>query len=266
MGKRMKEVVRGRRFKQFILVVLLLSLFLNACGRKSTHLSQSLESPNQTSQKSTQTSNLQNPPQELAEPSLVFTESAEGSGIARTPTATQPTQTLPGTPPAARTPTATLIVISPTATRKYATPIPATATTQAPQTRTSTPVPSFTPTATQPPTATAPTAQTGWEGEWVVYLQQDGRYITGTLTLTLNEGGVVASSDFDGAAYTFNGITFAEGMQITGSWQSDNSNGYFWWGFISEDQFGGNLDLKNAFCGSRSGGGMPTPCFIEPPR
>ena len=247
MGKRMKEVVRGRRFKQFILVVLLLSLFLNACGRKSTHLSQSLESPNQTSKNSTQTSNLQNPPQESAEPSLAFTESAEGSGIARTPTAT-------------------LIVISPTATRKYATPIPATATTQAPQTRTSTPVPSFTPTATQPPTATAPTAQTGWEGEWVVYLQQDGRYITGTLTLTLNEGGVVAISDFDGAAYTFNGITFAEGMQITGSWQSDNSNGYFWWGFISEDQFGGNLDLKNAFCGSRSGGGIPTPCFIEPPR
>jgi hypothetical protein len=97
-------------------------------------------------------------------------------------------------------------------------------------------------------------------------LQQDGRYITGTLTLTLNEEGAVASSDFDGAAYSFNGITFAEGTQITGSWQSDNSNGYFWWGLISENQFGGNLDLKNAFCGSRSGGGMPAPCFIEPPR
>ena len=252
--------MRGRRFKQFILVVLLLSLFLNACGRKSTHLSQSLESPNQTSQNSTQTSNLQKPPEESAEPSLVFTESAEGSGIAPTPTATQPTQTLPGTQPAAQTPIASPIVISPTPTRKYATPIPATATTKATQTRPSTLVPSLT------PTATAPTAQTGWEGEWVVYLQQDGKYITGTLTLTLNEEGAVASSDFDGAAYSFNGITFAEGTQITGSWQSDNSNGYFWWGLISENQFGGNLDLKNAFCGSRSGGGMPAPCFIEPPR
>jgi hypothetical protein len=221
-----------------------------------------LEGPDPAGQRTTQTSNNQNPADEedLAKPSPVLTESAEGGGIVGTPTVTQPTHKLPGTQPAAQTPIASPIVISPTPTRKYATPIPATATTKATQTRPSTLVPSLT------PTATAPTAQTGWEGEWVVYLQQDGKYITGTLTLTLNEEGAVASSDFDGAAYSFNGITFAEGTQITGSWQSDNSNGYFWWGFISEDQFGGNLDLKNAFCGSRSGGGMPTPCFIEPPR
>ncbi len=179
-------------------------------------------------------------------------------------TSTQPTQSVSTSYPVPTSQTASTNTPVPTNTA-IATNAPTgtfTATATATATRTATAT--ATATATQ---TLAPTLQTGWEGEWVIYLQQDNEtYISGTMNLALNGTEVIASAKLDGVEYNFEGINHADGEQISGPWQSDSSSGYFWWLLVSENQFGGSQDLQYGFCGARVGFEMPDPCFIEPPR
>ena len=297
----MRDTKNIKVFNPLIAVLLLAAMIVPSCNPKATHLTQNLENSGVPGQRSTQTAGAAT--QKLGqETSHVHTPS---SFFDPTATSIEPmtTQSPSVTPELVLTPTPSPIVLIHTATSKSTTPQYATSTLVPSQTRTSTPtltvtatptktatltltptlqtgtlVPSQTRTSTPTLTATAtptktatftltPTLQTGWEGEWIIFIQlANGTYMSGTMNLALNGTDVIATAILDGVEYNFEGDNYAEGKQITGSWQTDSNNGYFWWMLVSDAQFGGSLDLQYGVCGARAGAEKPVPCFIEPPR
>lgn len=125
-------------------------------------------------------------------------------------------------------------------------------------TRTRTPLPANT--ATQQ-------VQTGWAGEWIIYMEQvDGSYQTGLMNVTVNGTDISANAIVGSSQYQFEGIIYAEDEQASGPYQSESATGYYWWLLVSEGQFGGMFDQQFGFCGARAGVEMPDPCYLEPPR
>jgi len=253
----MKEIKKIKASRLCIVLLLLAMLIVPSCKPKATHLTQNLENSGVPVQSSTRADEV---PTQAAGQGIAPTQS---STLVVEPTATPTelltTQGTAGTLPSDQTPTSPLVVLTPTATKKSATVQPTASTLAPTQTRTSTP----TRTATLTPT---PTLQTGWEGEWIIYIQQaNGTYTSGTMILALNGTEVIASANLDAIEYNFEGVNYAEGKQITGPWQTDSSSGYFWWMLVSDAQFGGSLDLQYGICGARAGAEKPDPCFIVPP-
>ena len=248
-----------------VMMVLIAALLFSSCNPKATHFTQNLEYSRVPGQQSTQTPavNASTHEQETA-PAQAPTSVKESTATKVNP---QSTQYVSATSTVAQVSPSASMVLTPTATKKSTTPQPATATLTPTQTRTSTP----TLTATATPTKTAtftltPTLQTGWEGEWIIFIQlANGTYTSGTMILALNGTDVIATAILDGVEYNFEGDIYAEGKQITGPWQTDSNSGYFWWQLVSDAQFGGSQDLQYGICGARAGAEKPDPCFIDPP-
>ncbi len=256
----MKNTKRFNLSNTFLVVVLIATLFGASCRSRATHLTQNLDNSRVPGQQSTQTPEAaaQTPGQETAQvqsPTLEFASTA-------TAISTLATQGASATLPPIQTPTSSLVVVFPTATKKSTTAQVATSTlvptlTRTPtQTRTSTPT--FTVTAT--PTQT-PTLQTGWEGEWTFYLDNgSGGYHSGTLSIAVNGKEVLGNAVINGNSYAFVGQLNADDSAIQGDYTAGADAGWFYWVFLSDSQFGGMLDNQHAFCASRNGAERPGQC------
>lgn len=109
--------------------------------------------------------------------------------------------------------------------------------------------------------------QSGWGGEWIIYLEQaDGTYQTGLMNVIVSGTDISATAIIGGSQYYFTGFTYIEGTQVTGPWQNESASGDYWWLFVSGTQFGGMQDMQYGFCGARAGSDRPNPCYYEPPR
>jgi hypothetical protein len=131
---------------------------------------------------------------------------------------------------------------------------------------TATKKPANTAAATTTPTKTAtltppPTMQTGWAGEWIFYLDNGtGGYTTGTLSVTLDGRDVFGEAVINGSSYQFVGQLNTAGTSIMGDYTTETDEGWFYWVFLSDSQFGGMMDNRFAFCASRNGAERPGQC------
>ena len=145
------------------------------------------------------------------------------------------------------TPTRTAALPSPTRTGAVTTP-----------NRTAT-VPTPTRTAVLP-TQTAPVPP-GWEGEWTVFLgQEGGPYTTGTLSVKVEGNSLRAQTILDGVSYEFIGEVNQSGQYVLGDYTQDTTKGWFYWTLLSDVQFGGTLDNNIGFCATKGGTQPPDPC------
>ena len=132
--------------------------------------------------------------------------------------------------------------------------------------------PNRTPTPTQPvavntPTRTAvPPTQTppfpaGWEGDWTVFLgQEGGPYTTGTLSVTVEGENLTGQAILAGVSYEFSGEINQHGQYVLGDYTQDTTAGWFYWTLLSDVQFGGTLDNNIGFCATKGGTQPPDPC------
>lgn len=294
----MKETKFFKVFKPLIVALLLAALIVSSCKPKATHLTQNLENSRVPGQSSTRT------PGESTQAIGQVTDPVQLPTSVNEPTATSiesvTTQAASLTLPPVQTPTAPVIILTPTATSNSSTPQAATATLATTQTRTptrmatttptrtatltptttkrsatpqaATPTPAptqtrtSTPTLSRTPTRTAtltpsPTFQTGWEGEWNFYLDNgSGGYITGMLSITLDGNDVLGEAVIDGSSYEFVGQLNTAGTSIMGDYTTETDEGWFYWVFLSDSQFGGMMDNRFAFCASRNGAERPGQC------
>ena len=294
----MKETKFFKVFKPLIVALLLAALIVSSCKPKATHLTQNLENSRVPGQSSTRT------PGESTQAIGQVTDPVQLPTSVNEPTATSiesvTTQAASLTLPPVQTPTAPVIILTPTATSNSSTPQAATATLATTQTRTptrmatttptrtatltptttkrsatpqaATPTPAptqtrtSTPTLSRTPTRTAtltpsPTLQTGWEGEWTAYVvQADGSVLVGILTVTL--AGDIVNGEFDvqGSLMNLEGSFLGAGDQVSGSYAGFPGNGFFKWLISEGGTFVGNLDNQRAFCGARAGLAQPDPC------
>ena len=133
--------------------------------------------------------------------------------------------------------------------------------------------PGSTPTVTKKPANTitpspTPTSslQTGWAGEWIVYLEKaNGTYRSGIVYLDTDGNKITGSATIEGQQYSIDGFIFEEN-KAEGFLTTQNSTSYFRWTKLSSNQFGGSSDDIYGFCGNRQGGDKPEPCKILPER
>lgn len=133
--------------------------------------------------------------------------------------------------------------------------------------------PGSTPTVTKKPANTitpspTPTSslQTGWAGEWIVYLEKaNGTYRSGIVYLDTDGNKITGSATIEGQQYSIDGFIFEEN-KAEGFLTTQNSTSYFRWTELSSNQFGGSSDDIYGFCGNRQGGDKPEPCKILPER
>ena len=218
-------------------------------------------------QSPTRTTTVQTPTRTAALPSPTRT------AIVQTPTRTTavntPTRTAalpsPTRTSAVQTPTRTTTVQTPT--RTAALPSPTRTATVTTFTRTAT-VTTPTRTAALPtptrtavlPTQTAPVPP-GWEGEWTVFLgQEGGPYTTGTLSVKVEGNSLRAQTILDEVSYEFIGEVNQSGQYVLGDYTQDSTAGWFYWTLLSDVQFGGTLDNHIGFCASKGGTQPPDPC------
>ena len=185
---------------------------------------------------------------------VVATPSVEPN---RTPT---PTRTAAVTTPtrtaAVTTPTRTAAVQSPTRTTTVQTPT-RTATVTTPNRTATLPTPTRTAVL---PTQTAPVSP-GWEGEWTVFLgQEGGPYTTGTLSVTVEGENLTGQAILAGVSYEFSGEINQYGQYVLGDYTQDTTAGWFYWTLLSDVQFGGTLDNNIGFCATKGGTQPPDPC------
>jgi len=127
-----------------------------------------------------------------------------------------------------------------------------------------TPTRTTAPGATSTPTATA-TQLSGWQGDWVISFQkEDGTYLSGEMSVSLNGDQLLAEAEFNGSPYQFTGKLIINGQVAFGTWSSTLTSGSFTWTLVSTGQFGGDRDLLYGVCGARAGEAMPDPCYIPP--
>ncbi|HQK43179.1 MAG TPA: hypothetical protein PLV20_06200 [Anaerolineaceae bacterium] len=135
-------------------------------------------------------------------------------------------------------------------------------------TRTSAPNPTPTrtpaPSATNTPTSTA-TQASGWQGDWIITFQKDdGSYLSGEMSVSLNGIQLLAEAEVNGSLYQFNGQLRNNGQLVFGTWSTTQTSGSFTWTLVSASQFGGDRNLLYGICGARAGEEMPDPCYIPP--
>lgn len=254
----MKETNRIKVTRPLFFALLLAMLVISSCKPKATHLTQNLENsrvpgqiftptPGESTQDLRQETAPVQPPTSVSEPTSNSIE----------PLTTQaPSVTLPP----GQTPSSPVMILTPTTTKRSATPQAATSTMAPTQTRTSTPTLSRTPTRTAT-LAASPTLQIGWEGEWNFYLDNgSGGYITGTLKITLDGQEVLGGALINGSSYEFVGQLNPAGTSIMGDYTTETDEGWFYWLFLSDSQFGGMMDNRFAFCASRNGAERPGQC------
>lgn len=245
-----------------IIFYLFLTLCLTACTGKTAQTSLS--------------------PQEQAYAQTQFVQQAATSAAAYAGTA-QPnplsTAGMPtATPAIAGSQTPGLLLASATPLQPSGTANPALTLANPPRTNTQAPNPSATsavnpsatltrttaPGATSTPTATA-TQLSGWQGDWVISFQKDdGTYLSGGMSVSLNGDQLLAEAVFNGSPYQFNGKLINNGQVAFGTWSSTQTSGLFTWTLVSIGQFGGDRDLLYGVCGARAGEAMPDPCYIPP--
>lgn len=125
-------------------------------------------------------------------------------------------------------------------------------------TATATVKPSNTPTATLTP---SPTLQTGWAGEWTIYLDNgSGSFTTGVLIITSEGEDVLGEAVINGIDYEFIGQLEYYDKAINGNYTNGANSGWFYWNFLSDSQFNGMLENRYAFCASRNGNERPAQC------
>jgi len=178
----------------------------------------------------------------------------------RTATMTTPTRTA-----ALPTPTRTAAVQTPTRTAALPTPT-RTAAVQTPTQPVAVNTPTRTATVTTPtrtavlPTQTPPSPG-GWEGEWTVFLgQEGGPYTTGTLSVTVEGENLTGQAILAGVSYEFSGEINQYGQYVLGDYTQDTTAGWFYWTLLSDVQFGGTLDNNIGFCATKGGTQPPDPC------
>lgn len=147
---------------------------------------------------------------------------------------------------------------TPTPTRTAALPSPTRTATVTTPNRTAT-VPTPTRTAVLP-TQTAPVPP-GWEGEWTVFLgQEGGPYTLGTLSVIVEGENLTGQAILAGVSYEFSGEINQYGQYVLGDYTQDTTKGWFYWTLLSDVQFGGTLDNNIGFCATKGGTQPPDPC------
>lgn len=120
---------------------------------------------------------------------------------------------------------------------------------------------------TQPPT---PTPAFSWEGTWTLYFTD----LSGTLfmvfpmTITIDGNSFLASGDLGGGdTVNLTGTISADHLSVSGTWVGPTNNGSFKFFAFGVNQFQGNIidrfDVQAAWCGGRSGAGIPSPCYKD---
>jgi len=120
---------------------------------------------------------------------------------------------------------------------------------------------------TQPPT---PTPAFSWEGTWTLYFTD----LSGTLfmvfpmTITIDGNSFLGSGDLGGGdSVNLTGTVSNDSLSVSGTWVGPTNNGSFEFFAFGVNQFQGNiidrLDVKAAWCGGRSGAGIPSPCYKD---
>lgn len=197
-------------------------------------------------------------------------EVSQGAPTETAPTAAnqipgaQPTQPNQPTQPTHAAATRTASASLPTAQPTPGSPQPVNPT----NTRASAPTPTPTqpaapsPTNTPSPTATQPS---GWQGDWNISFQkEDGTYLSGQISVTMNDSDLTAEGLINGIRYQFTGRLIYDNQHMMGTWSSPQTSGSFNWTLVGPNQFAGDRDLWYGFCGARQGSNLPTPCYLPP--
>lgn len=132
-----------------------------------------------------------------------------------------------------------------------------------------TPTASNSPTATPTPTETqtpspspTPTPFIVWDGNWIIWVGQPN--LT-QFFITLNEANQMLSGFFDaggGSTVSLSGTISGDRQSVSGTWVSTaGQDGTFGWRIVGTQQFSGNIDGFDEWCGARFGQPQPIPCF-----
>ncbi len=116
---------------------------------------------------------------------------------------------------------------------------------------------------TQPPT---PTPDVDWSGTWTTLFEsppESGSYVTYTVTVDQMNSVVMGSYEDHVAGVTvdISGDLSDDLMTLSGTWDNGTITGTFLWHWLNPNQFNGNQDAANAWCGYRAGAGQPSPCY-----
>ena len=118
------------------------------------------------------------------------------------------------------------------------------------------------PVATQPPTPTPTATATAtyiWEGSWTTSIETGG-----ICTMTLSESGNTISGSYTCPGYsgTVSGTLSANRRTVEGTWETLSAGSFVWQRkTVNTNQFVGNWDEGNYWCGARAGASLPDPCF-----
>jgi len=247
--------------KSLFLLLLTAAMIVSSCNPKATHLTQNLENSRVPGQASTQT-----PEEASGTPGLQTLEVPSPSPVYE-PSETSAQLVASQTPLATVTPALTRTSSptgqAPIATTKSSTPQIATLTRT--HTSTSTLTTTATTTKTATPTLTS-TLQTGWEGEWIAYLEQsDGTYRSGVLTVTISGDSVTGVFDNAGVTMNLEGFMQTDGITVSGDYTLPGASGWFKWVIQENTYIIGNIDNEWAFCAAREGSPQPDPCgYFDP--
>ena len=115
--------------------------------------------------------------------------------------------------------------------------------------------------ATQPPTPTntaTATASYIWEGNWTVYVN------TYICTMVLSESGNTISGTYTCPTYsgTVSGTLSANRRTVNGTYTASGTGPFTWQRkTVNTNQFVGNWDGTEYWCGARGGASLPDPCL-----
>lgn len=116
---------------------------------------------------------------------------------------------------------------------------------------------------TQPPT---PTPDVDWSGTWTTLLESppgSGTYVT--YSVTLSQMNTTVSGTYEdhvgGVTVSLGGNLSDDYMTLSGTWDDGTTTGSFLWHWLTPNQFNGNQDAVNAWCGYRGGAGQPSQCY-----
>lgn len=253
-----QKILLTLSFSYLVLIILILAIGLNFQGRNNSLMigvtpdstsGQPEEEVFQTSKTKIHTSGTQTITEIFLSPTF---ETTESQAITETLIPTQLETPTPITP----TPTSPSYPIS-----DQGTSTPTSTQESYPVDEASTPA-TFTPTVMPSQTSTT---QDGWGGEWIVFWEQlDGSYLSGLMTVKIENTELTASVSIGEENYSFEGVLNDGLVTTVGSWYALGESGYFYWRSVSSDQFVGNLDRQFGFCGSRGDASIPEPCIKIP--
>jgi uncharacterized protein YgiM (DUF1202 family) len=119
-----------------------------------------------------------------------------------------------------------------------------------------------TPTPTNTPTQTlTPTPQFDWNGVWQIWVSGTN-YV---MNLTQSGNSVSGSLPYSGHFINVSGSLNSSQQEASGTWEESDgsSSGTFQWRMRTNnlDQFQGNVDGSEPWCGARNGAGQPATCY-----